>query len=389
MSSEVSDIMWRSPSFSTPALEFDFAAHDLLLTRVYQYSKNLSFVLEDIRKVKFEDRPIPTLKHPHDVLVHVRYTGICGSDVHYWDRGSIGDFTLKSPMVLGHESSGVVVEVGSAVKALKPGDQVTLEPGIPCRRCDYCKSGKYNLCDGMVFAATPPYDGTLAKYYVLPEDFCYKVPPGMDLREAALMEPLSVAVHLTKQGGVTPGDQVIVFGAGPVGLLCCAVARAFGALKVIAVDIQQHRLDFAKQYAATGIFLPESSCSQAENAQKMNEQFDLGRGADVVIDASGAEASAHTGIHALRTGGTYVQGGMGPDEFIFPITRVCTREITVRGSFRYGSGDYRLALDLVASGKISVKELITRVVDFKDAELAILEVKAGKGIKTVIAGVEN
>ncbi|KAI9923447.1 hypothetical protein MW887_009308 [Aspergillus wentii] len=350
-------------------------------------AQNLSFVLEGIHQVKFEDRPIPELKDPHDVLVNVRYTGICGSDVHYWEHGSIGQFVVKEPMVLGHESSGVISKAGSAVKTLKVGDQVAMEPGISCRRCEPCKSGKYNLCESMAFAATPPYDGTLAKYYVLPEDFCYKLPSQITLQEGAVMEPLSVAVHIVKQANVSPGQSVVVFGAGPVGLLCCAVAKAFGASKIIAVDIQPARLDFAKKYAATATFEPAKTLAVA-NADRMKEENELGSGADVVIDASGAEPSVHTGIHVLRTGGTYVQGGMGRSEITFPIMAACTKELNVKGSFRYGSGDYKLAVDLVASGKVNVRDLITGTVNFEDAEQAFKEVKAGKGIKTLIAGIE-
>ncbi|KAE8417024.1 D-xylulose reductase A [Aspergillus pseudocaelatus] len=350
-------------------------------------AQNLSFVLEGIHKIKFEDRPIPELRYAHDVLVNVRFTGICGSDVHYWEHGSIGQFVVKDPMVLGHESSGVISKVGSAVTTLKVGDHVAMEPGIPCRRCEPCKAGKYNLCEKMAFAATPPYDGTLAKYYVLPEDFCYKLPENINLQEAAVMEPLSVAVHIVKQANVAPGQSVVVFGAGPVGLLCCAVARAFGSPKVIAVDIQKGRLEFAKKYAATATFEP-SKVPALENANRIVNENDLGPGADIVIDASGAEPSVHTGIHVLRPGGTYVQGGMGKNEITFPIMAACTKELNVRGSFRYGSGDYKLAVNLVASGKVSVKELITGVVNFEDAEQAFQEVKAGKGIKTLIAGVD-
>lgn len=288
-------------------------------------------------------------------------------------------------MVLGHESSGVISKVGPAVTTVKVGDRVALEPGIPCRRCDPCKSGKYNLCVHMAFAATPPYDGTLARYYRLPEDFCYKLPEGMTLQEGALVEPLGVAVHIVKQGEVRPGNSVVVFGAGPVGLLCCAVAKAFGASKVIAVDIQKPRLDFAMSYTATGIFMPEK-VSAVENAIRLKTEHDLGPGADVVIDASGAEPSVHTGIHTLRTGGTYVQGGMGKAEITFPIMAACTKELSVKGSFRYGSGDYKLAIELVSTGKIGVKQLITGEVKFEEAEAAIKGVKAGKGIKTIIAG---
>ncbi|GLI79848.1 hypothetical protein PoHVEF18_008189 [Penicillium ochrochloron] len=351
-------------------------------------AQNLSFVLEGIHKVKFEDRPIPALRNPHDVLINVKYTGICGSDVHYWEHGSIGQFIVKDPMVLGHESAGVITQVGSAVKTLKVGDRVAMEPGISCRRCEPCKAGKYNLCENMAFAATPPYDGTLAKYYVLPEDFCYKLPETLSLQEGALMEPLSVAVHIVRQARVTPGQSVVVFGAGPVGLLCCAVATAFGASKVIAVDIQEPRLEFAKEYATTSTFMP-SKVAATENAERLRQENGLGAGADVAIDASGAEPSVHTGIHVLRNGGTYVQGGMGRSEIQFPIMAACSKELTLRGSFRYGSGDYKLAVELVSTGKVDVKKLITGTVKFEEAEHAFKEVKAGKGIKTLIAGIDE
>jgi len=290
-------------------------------------------------------------------------------------------------MVLGHESAGIVTQVGSGVTTLKVGDHVAMEPGISCRRCEPCKAGKYNLCENMAFAATPPYDGTLAKYYVLPEDFCYKLPSSLSLQEGALMEPLSVAVHIVRQARVTPGQSVVVFGAGPVGLLCCAVATAFGASKVIAVDIQESRLEFARGYATTATFMPEKVAA-TENAERLRRENGLGAGADVAIDASGAEPSVHTGIHVLRNGGTYVQGGMGRSEIQFPIMAACSKELTLRGSFRYGSGDYKLAVELAATGKVDVKKLITGTVKFEEAEFAFKEVKAGKGIKTLIAGID-
>lgn len=292
-------------------------------------------------------------------------------------------------MVLGHESSGIVEQVGNKVTTLKPGDRVTMEPGQPCRRCDACKAGTYNLCPSMAFAATPPIDGTLAKYYRLPEDLCFKLPDNLSLEEGALVEPLSVAVHVVRQASVTPGTSVVVFGAGPVGLFCCAVAKAFGAAKVVAVDIQAGRLEFAREFAATASYLP-GNMSAVENASRLVAENSLGggAGADVVIDASGAEASINTGIHALRPGGTYVQAGMGRDEVRFPITAACTKELNVRGSFRYSSGDYKLAIQLLASQLVRGKDLITGVVKFEDAEKAFQQVKAGASIKTLIAGVE-
>jgi D-xylulose reductase len=320
--------------------------------------------------------------------VNVRYTGICGSDVHYWVHGAIGSFIVKEPMVLGHESSGVIAEVGEKVTSMKVGDRVAMEPGIPCRRCVRCKEGKYNLCFDMRFAATPPIDGTLAKYYVLPEDFCYKLPESVTLEEGALMEPLAVGVHITRQASIKPGDSVVVFGAGPVGLLCCAVAKAYGANKIVSVDINEERLKIAKSYAATHTVVSRRETA-AETAERINKDCDLGVGADVAIDASGAEPCIQAGIHVLRTGGTYVQGGMGKSDITFPIGAMGAKELNVKGSFRYQAGDYATALELLTSKRLSVKELITGQVKFKDAEVAFNDVKAAKGIKILIEGVED
>ena len=173
-----------------------------------------------------------------------------------------------------------------------------------------------------------------------------------------------------------------------MGLLCCAVANAFGASKVVAVDIQQARLDFAQQYGVTSTFTP-SKVPATENAERLRQENDLGAGADVAIDASGAGPSVHTGIHVLRNGGTYVQGGMGRSEIQFPIMAACSKELNIKGSFRYGSGDYKLAVGLVSSGKVDVKKLITGTVKFEQAEQAFTAVKAGKGIKTLIAGIDE
>ncbi|KAJ4191818.1 Endo-1,4-beta-xylanase 2 [Fusarium solani] len=348
-------------------------------------NSNLSFILNQPHDVQFAERPIPKISEAHDVLVAINYTGICGSDVHYWEHGRIGHFVVEEPMILGHESSGTVIEVGSSVKALKPGDRVALEPGYPCRRCGDCLAGRYNLCPDMVFAATPPYDGTLTGFWVAPSDFCYKLPTNVSLQEGALIEPLAVAVHIVKQAKVTPGASVVVMGAGPVGLLCAAVAKSFGAVKVVSVDIVQSKLDFARSIGSTHTYLYQR-ISPEENAEVLREQCDLGKGADVVIDASGAEPCIQTSLHAVKMGGTYVQGGMGKADITFPIMALCQKEVTVRGSFRYGPGDYKLAIGLVATGSVNVKSLITGVVNFRQAEDAFKKVQEGQVIKILIAG---
>ena len=345
-------------------------------------------MLEKAQSVKFDDRPVPPLQSPHHVIVRVNYTGICGSDVHYWQDGAIGDMVVRQPMVLGHESSGVVTTVGSAVSTLRIGDRVCMEPGVPCRLCVRCKEGRYNLCPEMRFAATPPIDGTLAKFYTLPGDLCYRLPDSVSLQEGAVVEPLSVAVHICRQAAIQPGQSVIVFGAGPIGLLCCAVAKAYGANTIVSVDKNEMRLNFARNYAATHTVVAQKESGE-DAARRICSVGELGVGADAVMDATGAEPCINAGMHALRGGGTYVQGGMGAAQIQFPIMTVCTKELTVKGSFRYGPGDYATAIGLLESGRVSVKALISGVVAFADAESAFQQTLEAKGIKILIEGVSD
>ncbi|KAF2093047.1 GroES-like protein [Rhizodiscina lignyota] len=358
-------------------------------------AENPAFVLRKVKDVAIEQRGVPKLRSDHDVLVHVAQTGICGSDVHYWQRGRIGDFILNSPIILGHESSGTVAEVGPAVKNLKVGDRVTIEPGVPCRRCDYCRQGAYNLCADTVFAATPPWDGTLQKFYPVASDYCYKLPDQMDFEEGAMVEPTAVAVQICKVADLRANQTVLVFGAGPIGVLCQAVAKVYGAKKVVGVDISQSRLEFAKSYGADEIFLPprlEGDPVEASEkiAAMIKEKCGLGDGADVVLECTGAEPCIQAGVFAARKGGTYVQAGMGKENIVFPITTACIRALTIKGSIRYTTGCYPSAVDLIASGKIDVKRLITNRFRFEEAEQAFELVKASKeGVfKVMIAGVE-
>lgn len=219
----------------------------------------------------------------------------------------------------------------------------------------------------------------------MPEDFCYKLPSHITLEEGALVEPLAVAVHCVKLASVTFGSSVLVLGAGPIGLLCCAAARAFGASDVIAVDIVAARLDFALTYAATAIVQMEP-VSPEENAVRILERAGLEEGVQVVIDATGAEPCISTGIHAMKRGGTFIQAGLGAAKITFPVAQLCSKEGLYRGSFRYGPGDYKTAVELLNKQKISVKELITHRYDFNEAEKAFTNVEQRQGIKSIIYG---
>lgn len=314
-----------------------------------------------------------------------------------WQRGRIGEYIVKGPMVLGHESSGVVVEVGKHVKHLKPGDRVAMEPGVPCRRCSYCRNGNYFICPDMTFAAMPPnIYGTLSKYYINASDFCYKVPDSVSMEEAALVEPLSVACAVCETAELRPHQTVLVLGCGPIGVLCQAVAKLWGASKVVGVDVVEKRLQVARSFGTDATYVPPRAGAATDPiahaeavAAEMNEKLGLGDGPDVVLECSGAEACIQLGVFAAKKGGTLVQAGMGKEVVAFPITAVCTKALSVKGSIRYKPGSYSAAIDLLSGGKVDVKKLITHRYKFDQAEEAFDLVHAGRPdvFKVMIEGV--
>lgn len=301
-------------------------------------------------------------------------------------------------MVLGHESSGIVHSVGKSVKSLKEGDRVAMEPGVPCRVCNPCKAGHYNLCPEMRFAATPPIDGTLCRYYLIPSDFCYKLPEHVSLEAGALVEPTAVAVHaVVRLAQIQTGDRVVVYGAGPVGLLCAAVARGAGARSVVVADMNEKRLEFARDFVSGGCSTFVAGKEEAKDAAQRlkSENAELqeqgpfgGQGADIVLECTGAAPCTQAAMHVARPGGTVVQVGIGREEINFPIAALCGSELNLKGSFRYKQGDYKIAVDLIARGVVNAERLISGKVKFEDAEDAFGRTKKGEGIKTLIAGPE-
>ncbi|KAI8364220.1 chaperonin 10-like protein [Blakeslea trispora] len=350
---------------------------------------NTSFVLQKIDETLFEDRPIPQ-PGPGEVVVNIKATGICGSDVHYWKHGRIGHFVCKGPMVLGHESAGIVASVGEGVTHLKVGDPVALEPGVPCRNCEMCKNGKYNLCPDMVFAATPPYDGTLCNFYKHAADFCYKLPQNVSLEEGALIEPLSVGIHASRRGEVKLGDRVFVFGAGPVGLLTAAAAKAAGAAHVTMADISESRLAFAKSYIADATIHLTSKPPQGEDSnsfaqQEANKILQHTLPANVVFDCTGVEVCVQMSVYLVKNSGRIVLVGMGASVQSISVADVSAREVDVRGVMRY-CNTYPTAVEMLASGKVDLKSLVTHRYTFRESLEAFKHVSEGRNgtIKVVI-----
>ena len=302
-------------------------------------------VLQGAGSLRVVERPVPE-PAPHQVLVRIASVGVCGSDVHYYEHGRIGSFVVTDPLVLGHEASGVVESVGSAVTRLRIGDRVSLEPGVPDLSCPQCLAGRYNLCENMQFHATPPYDGSFAEYVAHHELFAHKVPDRISDDAAALLEPVSVALWACQKGEVGAGSRVLVTGVGPVGLLVVQVARALGAAEVIASDVNQQRLDLARTMGATHVHDPTSATPHSSSRP------------DVLIDCSGNAGAIRAAIDLVAPAGRVVLVGMGGDEYPMPMSTVQERELVVTGTFRYAH-TWPTAIALVESGAVELDQLVT------------------------------
>jgi L-iditol 2-dehydrogenase len=307
---------------------------------------NRAAVLYGPGDLRVEERPMPEVGD-REVLVEVLTVGICGSDVHYYEHGRIGDFVVEAPMVLGHEASGVVVGRGSSATRHALGQRVALEPGVPCGRCRECRSGRYNLCPDIAFFATPPVDGALARYVAIHEDFAFALPEAISDEAGALCEPLSVGLWACRKAGVTVGSRVTVAGAGPIGAVVTLVARSAGASEVIVSDPLEVRRQRLLAVGATAVVDTAVSSLAADGAD-----------ADVFIDCSGSPRAVADGLRSLRPAGVAVLVGMCPAaEIEFPVALVQRREVVVTGTFRYAN-TYPQAIALLASGALDLDSLV-------------------------------
>lgn len=307
--------------------------------------RNVAAVLSAVGDIRIEERPVPAMA-ADEVLVQVESVGICGSDVHYYRHGRIGSYVVDAPLVLGHETAGIVVDLGASVKGLSVGDRVAIEPGVPCGRCELCRRGHYNLCSSVVFHGTPPVDGALQRYVAIRSDFVFRLPAAVPIEHGSLVEPLAVAVWACRKAAVAPGSSVLVTGAGPVGLLAIQVARAFGADAVAATDLDEEKRRMALSLGADRVARPDELEASSE------AEF------DIHIECSGSASASRSGILRLKPLGTSVLVGMGVDDVAVPVSAVQERELSITGIFRYANC-YPTAIALLASGRIRVDELIS------------------------------
>lgn len=322
-------------------------------------------VMLGIGKMGFEERDIPKAKDD-EVLVKLEYVGICGSDMHYYETGAIGDYVVEPPFVLGHEPGGTVVEVGKNVKHLKVGDRVALEPGKTCGHCEFCKTGRYNLCPDVVFFATPPVDGVFQEYVAHKADLCFKLPENVSTLEGALIEPLAVGFHAAIQGDAHLGQRAVVMGAGCIGLVSMMALKARGVSEVYVVDIMEKRLEKALELGATGVM----NGAKEDVLERVKELTD-GAGMDLVIETAGTEITTRQAIHMAKKGSNIVLVGYSKSgEMTLPMSLVLDKELTFKTVFRYRH-IYPMAIDAVAAGKVNLKGIVTDVFGLDEAQKAM------------------
>ena len=337
-------------------------------------------VMTGLRKIKYEMRPIPVPKD-HEVLVQLEYVGICGSDMHYYETGAIGNYVVEPPFVLGHEPGGLVVEVGKNVKHLKVGDRVALEPGKTCGKCEFCRTGRYNLCPDVVFFATPPIDGVFQEYVAHEAALCFKLPDTVSTLEGALIEPLAVGFHAANQGDARTGQTAVVMGAGCIGLVSMMALKAKGVSKVYVVDIMPKRLEKAMELGADGVI-------NAKERDAIEAVLGLtnGAGCDLVVETAGTEITTRQTVAMTKKGATVVLVGYSKSgEITMPMTLALDKELTFKTVFRYRH-IYPMAIDAVASGKINLKGIVSNIFSFDDMQSAMDQSVADKAniIKSVV-----
>lgn len=322
-------------------------------------------VMLGIGRMGFEERDIPKPKD-NEVLVKLEYVGICGSDLHYYETGAIGDYVVEPPFVLGHEPGGTVVEVGKDVKHLKAGDRVALEPGKTCGHCEFCKTGKYNLCPDVVFFATPPVDGVFQEYVAHEADLCFKLPDNVSTMEGALIEPLAVGFHAAMQGGARAGQTAVVMGSGCIGLVTMMALKAMGVSKVYVVDIMEKRLRKALELGADGVI----DASRTDVVAEIRKLTD-GKGCDLAVETAGTQTTTVQAIHMTKKGATIVLVGYSKSgEMTLPMSLALDKELTFRTIFRYRH-IYPMAIEAVAAGRVNLKGIVTDVFELDAIQKAM------------------
>ncbi len=328
-------------------------------------------VLARAGEIRLEDRAVP-VPAADEVLVRVTAVGVCGSDVHFYREGALGDWVVDEPLVLGHESGGVIVAVGAGIASERVGERVSIEPQHPSPSSSETLRGDYNLDPQMRFYAVPGTDGAFQEYVTIQSHFAHRVPDTVSDGAAALLEPLSVAIAAGRKAGLGLGSRVLVTGAGPVGLAVAQVARAAGAVEVLVTDISAERREASLRFGATHALDPVADADAVAGSR-----------VDAFIDASGAAAAVRAGLEALRPAGRAVLVGMGLAELPLPVTRIQNNELVVTGVFRYAN-TWPTAVAMAATGQVDLDAMITGRFGLAQTQDALESTTTPGTIKSVV-----
>jgi L-iditol 2-dehydrogenase len=314
-----------------------------------------------------EDIPVPKAD---EVLIKMKANGICGSDIHFYREGRLGNFIVEEPYVPGHESSGIIEAVGSEVRGFAVGDHVVIEPGISCGTCNYCKSGRYNLCPDVIFLSAPPVNGTFCDYISIRHDMVFHIPKTLSFEEAAMVEPVAVGIHAVNRARFNNGDTAVILGAGPIGLLTAQAFKAAGGGKVICVDFNEARLALAKKIGIDMVALPT----------------DTGIEGNVVFETAGSNKATAATVHYCLPGGCVVQVGWPGGNIVdMNIAAFIEKELDYVAVHRYVNA-YPTAIQWLSDRRINVKDLITNTFTFNDIAEAFEFTSShpDKVVKTVV-----
>ncbi|KAI1496995.1 alcohol dehydrogenase [Biscogniauxia marginata] len=322
-------------------------------------------------RVKIVEAPVLEPGHGQ-VLLHIKATGVCGSDIHFWKTGKIGTLVFEGDCIIGHEAAGIVLKLGEGVEGLQVGDRVAVEPGVPCEKCFLCREGRYNLCEDVQFAGVYPYDGTLQRYKVHPAKWLYKLPETVSFAEAALLEPLSVVLHGVRTAGLSLGRGALICGAGPIGLIALACARASGAHPIVITDLEPKRLAFAKEFTPSCLTYQVNRSLDAEsNAKEIRKLFgpegDEYSAPTAVLECTGVESSVITATFAVRRGGVVCVIGVGRSIMNnLPFMHISLAEIDLRFINRYRD-TWPAGIACLSGGILDLKKLVTHTYPLEKA----------------------
>ncbi|KAF2152101.1 GroES-like protein [Myriangium duriaei CBS 260.36] len=354
------------------------------------FSPNPALHTDQHNKVYIRDSPLPTPKET-DCVIHVLCNGICGSDLHLWKSGGIGDLRVTHPYCLGHEGAGRIVWVGSRVTHLRLGDRVAIEPGVPCHECDQCGTGEYNLCPEVRFSGVPPHDGSMRRYHVHPGRYLHRIPEELSWADAALLEPLSVVMHALERSPVRLGEPVFVAGAGPIGLACAAAARASGATPLVITDVDEARLEFARRFVpgVRTVLVPLGEAPE-QVAERVRRAFE-GAGSPVPrvsFECTGVASSVATCVHTTARGGEVMVIGVGRSVMDgLPFMVASMAEVDLKFINRYHHS-WPYAIRLMQAGYVDLKPLVTHRFRLEQAVEAI-ETSADRSLGSVKVHVDD